>query len=69
MAKQISQQTFDDVVRENMQEFEMEAEEALEDAVQQFHSQVAQPLYTEITGAFCDSGHSLFQESLLAALA
>ena len=40
MAKQISQETFDDVVRENMQEFDMTAEEALEDAVKQFESQV-----------------------------
>ncbi|XP_041367749.1 armadillo repeat-containing protein 6-like [Gigantopelta aegis] len=39
MAKQISQQTFDDVVRENMQEFEMDVEEAVQDAVEQFQSQ------------------------------
>ncbi|XP_076465673.1 armadillo repeat-containing protein 6-like [Babylonia areolata] len=39
MAKQITQQTFDDVVKENMQEFEMTAEEAIEDAVKQFESQ------------------------------
>lgn len=39
MAKQISQITFDDVVRENMIEFDMSAEEAVEDAVQQFESQ------------------------------
>ena len=40
MAKQISQKTFDDVVMENISEFEMCAEEAVEDAVQQFESQV-----------------------------
>jgi len=39
MAKQISQKTFDDVVMENISEFEMSAEEAVEDAVQQFESQ------------------------------
>ncbi|KAL8602261.1 hypothetical protein ACOMHN_022774 [Nucella lapillus] len=39
MAKQITQQTFDDVVKENMQEFEMTVEESIEDAVQQFESQ------------------------------
>lgn len=39
MAKQISQQTFDDVVKENMTEFEMTAEEAVEDAIKQFESQ------------------------------
>ncbi|TYZ66181.1 hypothetical protein PybrP1_008931 [[Pythium] brassicae (nom. inval.)] len=36
---QISQETFDDVVRENMEEFDMELEEATRDAVQQFESQ------------------------------
>lgn len=40
-SKQISQQTFDDVVKENMREFEMSAEDALEDAVQQFESQAS----------------------------
>ncbi|XP_060068839.1 armadillo repeat-containing protein 6-like [Ylistrum balloti] len=39
MAKVITQQTFDDVVRENMEEFGMEADEAIDDAVQQFESQ------------------------------
>ncbi|CAG5114583.1 unnamed protein product [Candidula unifasciata] len=39
MAKQISQQTFDDVVRENMSEFDMDASEAVQDAIQQFESQ------------------------------
>ncbi|GFR59036.1 armadillo repeat-containing protein 6-like [Elysia marginata] len=39
MAKQISQQTFDEVVHENMLEFDMDAEEAVNDAVQQFESQ------------------------------
>lgn len=40
MAKVITQQTFDDVVRENMAEFEMSAEEAVNDAKEQFRSQV-----------------------------
>lgn len=39
MAKVITQATFDDVVKENMVEFEMSAEEAVSDAVEQFHSQ------------------------------
>ncbi|KAL4227854.1 Armadillo repeat-containing protein 6 [Mactra antiquata] len=39
MAKQISQETFDDVVRENVEDFEMTVEDALTDAVQQFESQ------------------------------
>jgi len=36
---QVSQESFDDVVRENIADFEMEAEEALKDAVDQFKSQ------------------------------
>lgn len=40
MSKKISQQTFDDVVKENMEEFDMTPEEAIEDAVKQFESQV-----------------------------
>lgn len=39
MSKQISQQTFDDVVKENMREFDMNIQEAIDDAVQQFESQ------------------------------
>ncbi|XP_028328888.1 armadillo repeat-containing protein 6-like [Gouania willdenowi] len=40
MAKmRITQQTFDAAVKENMKEFEMEPEEALKDAVEQFESQ------------------------------
>lgn len=39
MAKQITQETFDDVVKENIEEFEMSVEEAIADAVQQFESQ------------------------------
>jgi len=37
--KTISQQTFDDVVAENVDEFDMELEEAMRDAVEQFTSQ------------------------------
>ena len=40
MAKQITQLTFDDVVKENIQEFDMTVEDAIGDAVQQFESQV-----------------------------
>eukprot|EP00039_Didymoeca_costata_P026525 m.16065 g.16065 ORF g.16065 m.16065 type:complete len:492 (+) comp5578_c0_seq1:93-1568(+) len=36
---QITQTSFDEVVKENMEEFEMEGEEALEDAIKQFESQ------------------------------
>ncbi|XP_045216650.2 armadillo repeat-containing protein 6-like [Mercenaria mercenaria] len=39
MAKQISQETFDDVVKENIEDFEMSVVEAVADAVQQFESQ------------------------------
>ena len=40
MAKQISQETFDAVVKENMEEFEMTVADAIADAVQQFEAQV-----------------------------
>ena len=33
--KRVSQELFDDVVKENMEEFEMELDEALKDAVSQ----------------------------------
>lgn len=39
MAKRISQDTFDAVVKENVEEFEMSPEEAAEDAIKQFESQ------------------------------
>lgn len=37
--KQISQETFDAVVRKNMEEFEMDLNEAVQDAVDQFKTQ------------------------------
>lgn len=39
MAKVISQETFDDVVKENIIEFEMSVQEAKEESVQQFEAQ------------------------------
>lgn len=39
MAKVISQETFDDVVRENIIEFEMSIAEAKDESVQQFEAQ------------------------------
>jgi hypothetical protein len=40
MVRVISQETFDSVVKENMEEFEMAREEAIKEAVDQFQSQV-----------------------------
>ncbi|EQC28345.1 hypothetical protein SDRG_13892 [Saprolegnia diclina VS20] len=37
--KQITQETFNDCVRENMDEFEMDEDEAVDDAIKQFESQ------------------------------
>ena len=37
--KQITQETFDAVVRENIEEFEMDLEEAVQDAMDQFKTQ------------------------------
>ena len=41
MAKEVSQGMFDDIVNENMQEFEMTAEDAISDAIQQLECQVS----------------------------
>lgn len=40
MALTITQETFDDAVRENMNEFEMPVEEAIKETVDQFKAQV-----------------------------
>ena len=37
--RRITQETFDAVVKENMADFEMDADAALKDAVEQFDSQ------------------------------
>ena len=39
MVKVISQETFDGVVKENMEEFEMDREEAVKEAISQFEQQ------------------------------
>lgn len=39
-AQQITQETFDAAVQENMEVFEMNEEEALAEAIQQFEAQV-----------------------------
>lgn len=41
MVRVINQQTFDDVVKENVEEFEMTVEEAITEAIQQFEAQVS----------------------------
>ena len=43
MVKVISQETFDAVVKENVEEFGLDLEEARKDAVQQFKAQVGLP--------------------------
>ena len=40
MVRVISQETFDAVVKENMEEFEMSREEAIKEAIEQFQTQV-----------------------------
>lgn len=40
MVRVIKQETYDDVVRENIEDLEMSAEEAIEDAIKQFEAQV-----------------------------
>jgi hypothetical protein len=50
MSRKISQETFDDVVRENMEEFDMEPAEALADAIKQFNKQGVDLSSTDISG-------------------
>ena len=40
MVKVITQETFDAVVKENIEEFGLETEEAIKDAIEQFKAQV-----------------------------
>lgn len=40
MVRVITQQTYDDVVQENIDDFDMAPEEAIEDAMKQFQAQV-----------------------------
>ena len=46
----ISQQTFDDVVRENKDDFDMSDKEALADAISQFEKQGVDLSYIDKTG-------------------
>lgn len=48
--KRVSQETFDEVVRENIEEFEMSAEEALKDAIDQFSKQGVDLSVIDLTG-------------------
>jgi hypothetical protein len=52
MVRVISQETFDAVVKENMEEFDMSREEAVKEAVEQFQSQVKHASHAN-TGFFC----------------
>lgn len=46
MVRIISQKTYDDVVRENIDEFDMSPEEAIKEAIAQFEAQV-NPFFSE----------------------
>lgn len=50
VGKRISQETFDDVVRENVEDFEMDREEALTEAISQFNSQGVDLSNIDLTG-------------------
>ena len=43
--KRIVQSTFDDIVRENIEELELEPEEAVSDAIEQFKAQVREYIF------------------------
>ena len=59
----ISQETFDDVVRENVEDFEMEKEEALAEAINQFKSQGVDLSNVDLTGG---AGREEMQEAMKA---
>lgn len=48
--RRITQETFDAAVRENMEEFEMDPDEALREAVEQFESQgkITKEIHTKL---------------------
>ena len=48
--KRISQETFDDVVRENIEDFAMESKEALDEAIKQFKSQKVDLALIDLSG-------------------
>lgn len=48
--KRISQETFDEVIRENIEEFEMEKAEAIKEAVAQFRKQGIDLTNIDVTG-------------------
>lgn len=50
MARKVSQETFDDVVKENMEEFDMLHDDALKDAINQFNKQHVDLSTIDITG-------------------
>lgn len=50
MSKRISQSTFDEVVKENIDEFDMALEDAINDAINQFKSQGVDLISIDITG-------------------
>ena len=76
MVRVISQETFDAVVKENMEEFEMSREEAIKEAIEQFQTQVKRYLFfllintwkliLEITGdrliIYKSNSYSLFSQ-------
>jgi armadillo repeat-containing protein 6 len=48
--KRIQQGTFDDVVKENVEDFEMSLKEALKDAISQFETQGVDLTSIDLTG-------------------
>jgi histone H3/H4 len=49
-SKKITQATFDEVVKENMEEFDMDVKEAIADAVKQFTSQAVDLTDIDLSG-------------------
>lgn len=60
MSRLITQQTFDDAVKENIEEFSMSTTEAVESAIQEFESQVIPYLITVSRLLYCLFMRKLF---------
>ena len=59
----ISQETFDEIVKENMDEFGLEKEEAIKEAIKEFESQVNNLYFFPFVHQICDI-HQSFVEYL-----
>lgn len=80
MSRKISQETFDDVVRENIEDFDLDQKAALQDAINQFNKQGVDLSNIDLSGGIgrqdildaikdLDTSRKGSDEAILAALA